>query len=192
MFYVIININNKYLGEEFGNRVINYYSNKDFLNSMIDNYYKDLDKAYSKFNTTFYDVNYQQHKDKYVSKPKEIMNKILSISYALNPENSLLHLQIQELIVKKIRLGINTTSYEVYGHILNEINESIQDPNNNKCCLNGYNLANLGQIKQILRRFQDIYFDEEGRFIPPYLYNPKSIDDEFGIKDSIISKENKL
>ena len=77
---------------------------------MIDNYYKDIVKSYSKFNTTFYDVIYQQHKDKYVTKPKEIMNKLLSISYALNPENSLLHLQIQELIVKKISLRILTTS----------------------------------------------------------------------------------
>jgi hypothetical protein len=189
---VITNINTKYLGEEFGNRVINYYSNKDFLNTMIDNYYKDLDKAYSKFNTTFYDINYQQHKDKYVTKPKEIMNKLLSISYALNPENSLLHQQIQELIVKKIRLVISTTSYKVYGHILNEVNELIQNLSTNPCCLNGYNLANLEQIKVILRQFQGIYIDEVGRFIPPYLYNPKSIDDEFGIKETIIIKENNI
>ncbi len=59
---------------------------------MIDNYYKDIYKAYSKFKSTFYDVNNQQHKDKYVSKTKEKMNKILSISYALNPENLLLNI----------------------------------------------------------------------------------------------------
>ena len=53
-------------------------------------------------------------------------------------------------------------------------------------------LANLEQIKEILKQFQGIYIDEVGRFIPPYLYNPKSIDDEFGIKDSIISKENNI
>ena len=69
---------------------------------MIDNYYKDIDKSYSKFNNIFYDVIYQQHINKYVSKPKEIMNKILNISYALNPENSLLHQQIQEILLKRL------------------------------------------------------------------------------------------
>ena len=82
-------------------------------------------------------------KIKILSNPKEIMNKLLSISNALNPENSLLHQQIQELIVKKIRLVISTTSYKVYGHILNKINELIQNLSSNPCCLNGYNLANL-------------------------------------------------
>ena len=55
---------------------------------MINNYYKDIDTVYAKFNTSFFDTNYQEHKSQYVSKPTEIINRILSISYALNPENS--------------------------------------------------------------------------------------------------------
>ena len=47
-------------------------------------------------------------------------------------------------------------------------------------------------MRFILWKFQDIYIDEVCRFFPPYLYNLKSINAEFGIKDSIISKENKL
>ena len=57
---------------------------------------------------------------------------------------------------------------------------------------NGYTSVHFEQMRVILWKFQDIYIDEVCRFIPPYLYNPKLIDAEFGIKDSIISKENKI
>ena len=107
---------------------------------MINNYYKDIDTAYAKFNTSFFDTNYQEHKYQYVSKPTEIINRILSISYALNPENSQLHKLIKNLIVQKIRLGITTTTYEVYEMILNEYNSLIQSYSNNNCCINGYKL----------------------------------------------------
>ena len=141
MFNIDKSINEKYLGESL---VIHFYNNITFIHQIINNYYKDISEAYKKFNTTFVDEYYLKHKNQYVTKPKEIINKILGVSYALNPEKITLHQEIQELIVNKIRLGITTISYEVY------------------------------------------------RFIPPYLYNPKSIDVEFGIKDSIISKENKI
>ena len=132
---------------------------------MINNYYKDIDTAYNAFNTSFFDTNYQLHKDQYFSKPTEIINRILSISYALNPENSRLDKLIKNLIVQKIRLGITTTTYEVYEMILNEYNSLIQSYSNNKCCINSYNFGNLKQLKDILHfsinnsfKFFNIFF----------------------------------
>ena len=37
-------------------------------------------------------------------------------------------------------------------------------------------------MRFILWKFQDIYIDEVCRFIPPYLYNPKSINLELKIQ----------
>ena len=50
---IVNSINENYLKESLGNRVINYYTNSDFINSMINNYYKDIDTVYDKFNTSF-------------------------------------------------------------------------------------------------------------------------------------------
>ena len=54
--------------------------------------------------------------------------------------NSILHSHklIKNLIVQKIRLGIKTTTYQVYEMILNEYNSLIQSYSNNNFCINGY------------------------------------------------------
>ena len=54
---IVNSINENYLKESLGNRVINYYTNSDFINSMINNYYKDIDTVYDKFNTSFSSIN---------------------------------------------------------------------------------------------------------------------------------------
>ena len=121
LYDIVKSINEKYLGESLGNRVINFYNNITFIHQIINNYYKDISEAYKKFNTTFVDEYYHKHKDQYVTKPKEIINKILGVSYALNPEKVTLHKEIQELIVNKIRLGITTTSNVVLIDIILQI-----------------------------------------------------------------------
>ena len=191
LYDIVKSINEKYLGESLGNRVINFYNNITFIHQIINNYYKDISEAYKKFNTTFVDEYYHKHKDQYVTKPKEIINKILGVSYALNPEKVTLHKEIQELIVNKIRLGITTTSYEVYSIILKEYNDLIQSFSNNKCCINGYNFANLEKVKRKLNEFQSIYIKND-KFIVPYNYTVKYEEDEFDIKDFIVSKENEI
>ena len=59
--------------------------------------------------------------------------------------NSILHSHklIKNLIVQKIRLGIKTTTYQVYEMILNEYNSLIQSYSNNNCCINSYKFWNL-------------------------------------------------
>ncbi len=54
---IINSINENYLKELLGNRVINYYTDSDFIKSMINNYYKDIDTVYDKFNTSFSSIN---------------------------------------------------------------------------------------------------------------------------------------
>ena len=56
--------------------------------------------------------------------------------------NSIIHSHklIKNLIVQKIRLGIKTTTYQVYEMILNEYNSLIQSYSNNNCCINSYKL----------------------------------------------------
>jgi hypothetical protein len=191
LYDIVKSINEKYLGESLGNRVINFYNNITFIHQIINNYYKDISEAYKKFNTTFVDEYYHKHKDQYVTKPKEIINKILGVSYALNPEKITLHQEIQELIVNKIRLGITTISYEVYSIILKEYNDLIQSFSNNKCCINGYNFAKLEIVKRKLNEFQSIYIKND-EFIVPYNYTVKYEEDEFDIKDFIVSKENEI
>ena len=73
--------------------------------------------------------------------------------------NSIIHSHklIKNLIVQKIRLGIKTTTYQVYEMILNEYNSLIQSYSNNNCCINGYNFGNLKQLKDILLQFKNIY-----------------------------------
>lgn len=185
-------INDEYFGEEFGKKVIDYYTNSNFINGLINQYYDGLNKAYAIFNTSFYETVYKEHRSIYVSKPRELMNKLLNISYALNPENSRLHQQIQTLIVSKIRLGISTSARKVYGMFLNGYNSLIQSLVYKKCCVNGYADANVALIEQNLLKFKEIYIDERDRFIPPYLYNPTNVEDEFKIKNIIIEKENEI
>ena len=50
---IVNSINENYLKESLGNRVINYYTDSDFIKSIINNYYKDIDIVYDKFNTSF-------------------------------------------------------------------------------------------------------------------------------------------
>ena len=69
---------------------------------MIDNYYKDILNLIKNLILLFMMLIINKIKIKILSNPKEIMNKILSISYALNPENSLLHQQIQEILLKRL------------------------------------------------------------------------------------------
>ena len=185
-------INDEYFGEKFGKKVIDNYTNSDFINRLINKYYDGLNEAYAIFNTSFYETVYKDHRSIYVSKPKELMNKLLNISYALNPENSRLHQQIQALIVSKIRLGISTSARKVYGMFLNGYNSLIQSSVYKKCCINGYADANLESIEDDLLKFKEIYIDERDRFIPPYLYNPTDVEDEFKIKNIIIEKENEI
>ena len=62
-FINIINgINNKYLTEEFRKSVINYCIYKDFLNLMFNNYYNGLNEVYLKFNSSFFNINYKNHR----------------------------------------------------------------------------------------------------------------------------------
>ena len=120
------------------------------------------------------------------------MNQLLNISYALNPENSRLHQQIQALIVSKIRLGISTSARKVCGMFLNGYNSLIQSSVYKKCCVNGYEDANVESIEDNPLKFKEINIDERDRFIPPYLYNPTDVEDEFKIKNIIIEKENEI
>jgi hypothetical protein len=186
LFNIVKSINEKYLGESL---VIHFYYNITFIHQIINNYYKDISEAYKKFNTTFVDEYY--HKNQYVTKPKEIINKILGVSYALNPEKITLYQEIQELIVNKIILGITTISYEVYSIILKEYNDLIQSFSNNKCFINRYYFANLEKVKRKLNEFQSIYIKND-KFIEPYNYTVEYEEDEFDIKDFIVSKENEI
>ena len=185
-------INNQYLSETLATKIINYYTNNNFLTEMFNNYYNELNEVYKKFNTSFYDVNYMNHRDLYVSKPTELLGKLLEISNALSPSNSLLYKTIQNLIVRKIRLGISSTTRQIYGIILQEYNSFIQNIINNKCCINGYYDANIDTIKNNLVKFKEVYIDELGRFIPFYLYNPSNKEDEFNLLNIINPKEKAI
>ena len=99
---IVKDINKKYLTVESAQKIINYYTDSKFINKMFDNYYNDLYNIYKVFNTTFYDQYYLNHAPKYVSKPTELINKLLDISYNLNPDISQLHITVQELIENKI------------------------------------------------------------------------------------------
>ncbi len=99
---IVKDINKKYLTVEFVQKIINYYTDSKFINKMFDNYYKDLYNIYKVFNTTFYDQYYLKHAPDYVSKPTELINKLLDISYNLNPDISQLHITVQKLIETKI------------------------------------------------------------------------------------------
>jgi len=61
LYDIVKSINEKYLGESLGNRVINFYNNITFIHQIINNYYKDISEAYKKFNTTFVDEYYHKH-----------------------------------------------------------------------------------------------------------------------------------
>ena len=68
---IMIQINNKYLKEEFENKIINYYSKNDFLNTIIDNYYNVLKTTYNKYKVLFFDKNYKKYLEKYIFNPTE-------------------------------------------------------------------------------------------------------------------------
>ena len=79
------------------------------------------------------------------------------------------HKLIKNLIVQKIRLGIKTTTYQVYEMILNEYNSLIQSYSNNNCCIHGYKFCNLKQLKNILLQFQNnIYWSSWNLF--PFIF----------------------
>ena len=42
LYDIVKSINEKYLGESLGNRVINFYNNITFIHQIINNYYKDI------------------------------------------------------------------------------------------------------------------------------------------------------
>jgi hypothetical protein len=73
---------------------------------MLAKYYSVVNPAFEKFNTSFFDKNYQLHKSQYVVKPTELSQKLLNISYALAPENSHFFENVQTLILNHIYYGL--------------------------------------------------------------------------------------
>ncbi len=69
-------INDEYFGEKFGKKVIEYYTNSNFINGVINQYYDCLNEAYAISKTSFNETVYKEHLSIYVSKPKELMNKL--------------------------------------------------------------------------------------------------------------------
>ena len=158
---------------------------------MLDNYFKDLFNIYKVFNTTFYDKYYLIHAPHYVSKPTEIINKLLDIIYTLDPESSLLHRAIQKLIINKIEMGITTTINQIYIIIYEEYNQLIETIYDSECCVNGYNRANVEIIKKNLEKFKSYYVDENNKFIRTYTYSIKH-EDEFNLRNIIVDKTNEI
>ncbi len=99
---IVKEINKNYITEELINKTIDSCNDTNFINDMFDNYFNDLYKIYNVFNTTFYDQYYLKHAPDYISKPTELINKLLDISYNLNPDISQLHITVQKLIETKI------------------------------------------------------------------------------------------
>ena len=64
---IMIQINNKYLKEEFENKIINYYSKNDFLNTIIDNNHNDLKTTYNKYKVLIFDN--KKHLEKNIFEP---------------------------------------------------------------------------------------------------------------------------
>ena len=191
-FINIVNeINDKYLTEEFGNRVFKYYTNKDFLNSIFNKYYNDLNEVYLKFNTSFFDINYyNNHRLLYYSKPIELINKLSIIYDTFNIDNSNLQKDVQDLIKCKIKLGISSKS--VYEIIIKEYNTFIQMLSNKDCFKNEYNYEIFEKIKNNLKEFIDIYIDGNGNFISFINYTSLNKDDEFNLIDIIVQKGNNI
>ncbi len=188
---IVNEINNKYLKEEFGNKIINFYSKNAFLNTIIDNYYNDLKTTYNKYKELFFDKNYKNHKDNYIFKPTEIINKLSSILNSVNSDISILYKNIEDLLLRKIDLGIYFSTIQIYDIIQNEYNLFLKNINNKSCCKEGNNFENVKIIKENLKKFNNLYFDENNKFIPLYIYNNNK-EDKFKIKNIIIPKENSI
>jgi hypothetical protein len=87
-------------------------------------------------------------------------------------------------------LGISSTSIQIYQIIFEEYNTLIQSIYNKKCCINGYDSANVAIIKNNLKKFIDIYIDKNGKFIQTYNYSRSTKEDEFNLKTIINQKIN--
>ena len=185
-------INKKYLTVEFATKIVKYYTDKDFINKMFDNYYKDLYNSYKKFNTTFYEQYYLKHAPDYVSKPTELINKLLDISYNLNPDYSQLHITIQKLIETKIINDISSISTTIYQIIYEEYNKFIQNIYNSNCCLNYIDNFEIQKIRKNLEKFTELYYDKNGKFIEIYSYTPSTKEDAFNLKNIIIQKIDEI
>ena len=184
---IVDSIYEKYLGEDFVNKISNYYSNKNLIEKMINDYYQELNTSYSKINTSFIDINYKNHKDKYISKPKEIINQIRNISYTISPENITLYKEIEDLIINKINYCVFYSSDSIFEIIMYEFKSFLQKNLSEICEINN-NTKNCEKIEENLRKVYLKY----NNFNNPHIYVPKVKDDQFGIKDIIISKENNI
>jgi hypothetical protein len=184
-------IDKEFVKEDIEKIVINYYTNKNFLNSMLDNYFKDLFNIYKVFNTTFYDNYYLKHAPQYVSKPTEIINKLSDIIYTLDPESSLLHRSIQDLIINKIEMEITTAINQIYIIIYEEYNKFIETIYDSECCVDGGKLGLVEKIKKKLENFKSYYVDENNKFIRTYTYSIKH-EDEFNLRNIIVDKTNEI
>jgi hypothetical protein len=67
---LVIEINDNCLGNELLNKINQTYSNE--IDKMLTKYYSVVNPAFEKFNTTFFDKNYQIHKSQYAVKPTEL------------------------------------------------------------------------------------------------------------------------
>ena len=67
---LVIEINDNCLGNELLNKINQTYSNE--IDKMLTKYYSVVNPAFEKFNTSFFDKNYQIHKSQYAVKPTKL------------------------------------------------------------------------------------------------------------------------
>lgn len=122
--------------------IFQIFNDTQLINSMYDNYYKELTPEFEKFNETFYQKVFKNNLKNYVKQPNEIiyiLNQILSNQFN---QKDYINRKVTSLIYTYVKLMI---SYRYYNYIdlinkyIDEINKNIPNENFKNEALNNLN-----------------------------------------------------
>ena len=175
-------LSDEYLNQNFILNWKNKLSNE--IQDLSNNYYEKVLPAFENFETQFLKENFEQHKDKYITKPTELINKLNQIKKIEENEFDNLIEKINKKNENDINSALNdicTKNNILIKQLINDIYINIQRDQFNYSSYSNYNRIrdNLNSIKFYFDNFEIQNFSRKEK-------------DEFKVKGHFQNNENNI
>ena len=154
------------------------------IQDLSNNYYEKVLPAFENFETQFLEKNFEKHKDKYITKPTELINKLNQIKKIEENEFDNLMENINKKNENNINSALNdicTKNNNLLKQLINDIFSNIKRDRYDYSSYTNYNTIrdNLNSIQFYFVNFKIQNFSRKEK-------------DEFKVKDYFQNKENQI